>query len=81
MDKKEAWLDIYRHPGDKWLGFGKKILQAIAYIAFDIANLEKLKLCVKVTNDVAFKLYKKSNFLERSSNEEFLEMELTKNRR
>ncbi|UBR46975.1 UDP-4-amino-4,6-dideoxy-N-acetyl-beta-L-altrosamine N-acetyltransferase [Aeromonas veronii] len=79
--KKEAWLDIYRHPSDKWLGFGNKILQAIEYIAFDIANLEKLNLCVKVTNDVAFKLYKKSNFLERGSNEEFLEMELTKNRR
>ncbi|WP_393937580.1 GNAT family N-acetyltransferase [Aeromonas rivipollensis] len=74
--KKEAWLDIYRHPNEEWRGFGKKIMLAIKYIAFDIACLQKLKLCVKTSNSRAILLYNGFNFIEDKLDNDIMEMTL-----
>ncbi|MCX0434592.1 GNAT family N-acetyltransferase [Aeromonas sp. 82P] len=74
--KKEAWLDIYRHPSDKWSGFGQHILSAAKHIAFNIAKFEKLKLNVKITNHRALSLYYKNNFTEDSIKDGIIEMSI-----
>lgn len=75
---KEAWLDIYRHPSNNWSGFGDKILLAAKHVAFEIARLEKLNLCVKKNNQSALNLYKKHGFIEVKVEEEIVKMTLYK---
>lgn len=64
--EKEAWLDIYKKPGKN--EYGMLIMNAIKYIAFDVACLEKINLEVKSTNKVAISFYKKNGFIEDTSN-------------
>jgi spore coat polysaccharide biosynthesis predicted glycosyltransferase SpsG len=73
---KEAWLDIYRHPSHNWSGFGNKILLAAKHVAFDIAHLDKLNLCVKNNNKSALELYRKHGFIEVCSENNIVKMTL-----
>ena len=73
---KEAWLDIYRHPSHNWSGFGNKILLAAKHVAFDIAHLNKLNLCVKNNNKSALDLYRKHCFIEVCSEDNIVKMTL-----
>ncbi|MFK8773097.1 MULTISPECIES: GNAT family N-acetyltransferase [Aeromonas] len=75
---KEAWLDIYRHPSHNWSGFGNKILLAAKHVAFDIAHLNKLNLCVKNNNKSALDLYRKHGFIQVCSENDIVKMTLCK---
>ena len=58
-----AWLGIYRNPFRQEIGLGKQLLQAICWLAFDIAKLHTLKLEVVADNTPAINAYIRAGFV------------------
>ena len=58
-----AWLGIYRNPFRQETGLGRQLLNAICWLAFDIANLHTLKLEVVADNTPAITAYLRAGFI------------------
>lgn len=71
LQKKAAWLGIYKNPNCKKTSIGQKLIYTICYIAFLIKKLSILNLEVLPSNIKAINAYKKSGFIEENNEDEF----------
>ena len=69
---KNAYFGIYTNPEIKEKGLGSSLGKTILKLAFEILNLQTLKLEVFETNSRALQLYKKLSFKEEGRLREFV---------
>lgn len=77
---KHAYLGIYKNPDCKVSGAGALLMACLKKLAFDVANLQVLKLEVSNNNDRAIRFYKRMGFLEEGRRSEFIVMFIRKER-
>ena len=77
---RQAYLGIYKRPDCKMLGAGDVLMKNLKMLAFDIADLQVLKLEVSDDNERAIKFYKRMGFQEEGRRNEFIVMSMTKER-
>jgi UDP-4-amino-4,6-dideoxy-N-acetyl-beta-L-altrosamine N-acetyltransferase len=78
---KHAYLGIYKNPDCKISGAGLLLMGCLKSLAFDVANLQTLKLEVMSDNYHAIRFYKQTGFQEEGKRCNLIIMSARKKRR
>jgi UDP-4-amino-4,6-dideoxy-N-acetyl-beta-L-altrosamine N-acetyltransferase len=69
---RHAWLGIYADPARAGRGSGKRLMEALSHVAFDLLGMHTLKLEVLEGNDRALRFYEFAGFREEGRLKEYV---------